>query len=116
MRAVLTGAALTTSTDAVTRHVIEAQNGRSGVKCRLRLPGGVGQLRIPHPAGEQPIGARVRRGVEVSQQNGRVGAIRMADPFAAQERRRLSPPLPRAQRQVSIDHLDRMPLDLDRDP
>ena len=65
-------------------HVIEAQHRGAGVKSRLRFADRVGKLRIPEASGEKPVGARIRRRVEIAQQDCRVAAIGMADPFTPQ--------------------------------
>lgn len=96
--------------------MVEAQDGRPRVECRLGFPKGIRQLSVLHPVRDEPIGTRVRRRVEIPQQHGRIAAIRVADPIGADERRRLGSPLSGTQGKMGVDHMDRLAVDFDRYP
>ena len=95
--------------------IVDAQRRKARRKSRL-IVFVARTMRVMQPPGQFAIAARARLHIEVAHQHHRVAAVRMPEPFFAQQAVDLFMPLARHQSEMGIDHLQLAAADRDRRP
>ena len=97
-------------------HVIYAQERETGGKRRQGSMGLERTLSIAEPPCQTPVDARLRNGIEISEQDHRMPTFRMPEPVGSEDRFGLRLALARDEPEMGIDDLDMHPTRIDRSP